>query len=60
MKSAKLTINLSNAAFEDDLRGELRDIFLDLADRIMYGKIQDPYIIRDSNGNKVGELRIEN
>ena len=57
--TAKLTIKMDNAAFEEDAAGELSRILLDLSDSVNYGSWSDPYIIRDINGNKVGELVIE-
>lgn len=56
---AKLTMSLDNAIFDNDLQGELSRIFTDLADRIKYGKINDPYIIRDINGNVIGKFEIK-
>ena len=50
---------MDNAAFEEDAAGELSRILLDLSDSVNYGSWSDPYIIRDINGNKVGEFVIE-
>ena len=50
---------MDNAAFEEDAAGELSRILLDISDSVNYGIWPDPYIIRDINGNKVGEFVIE-
>jgi len=56
---AKITIEMDNAAFEEDAAGELSRILLDISDSVNYGIWPDPYIIRDINGNRVGEFVIE-
>ena len=56
---AKMTIEMDNAAFAEDAAVELSRILSDLSDSVNYGSWSDPYIIRDINGNKVGELVIE-
>jgi hypothetical protein len=61
LNEAVLKINLDNAAFTKENDGpidELSRIFNDLAERIHHGNINHPYIIRDTNGNKIGEFKI--
>ena len=55
---AKMTIDLNNDAFVNDIHNELSKIFEDMAERIYYGSLKDPYILRDINGNVVGEFKI--
>jgi hypothetical protein len=55
---AVMTIDLNNSAFQDDIHNELSKIFEDMKERIYYGNLNNPYIIRDSNGNNVGEFKI--
>jgi hypothetical protein len=55
---AVMTIDLNNASFQDDIHNELSKIFEDMKERIYYGNLNDPYIIRDTNGNNVGEFKI--
>jgi hypothetical protein len=55
---AKMTIEMDNSAFEDP-QEELKRIFLDLADRIEFGRIDHPYAIWDINGNVIGELNVK-
>jgi len=56
---ATITINMDNAAFEDDREGELSRILHVLANQIVHG--DDPLrqrTLRDSNGNAVGEFAV--
>ena len=56
---AIMKINKDNAAFVEDIHNELSKIFEDMSNRIYYGSLKDPYIIRDMNGNTVGEFIIK-
>lgn len=47
-----ISINLDNAAFEEDLDGELAAIFAHIINRI-------PGALFDSNGNKAGSFSLE-
>ena len=54
-----IKINLDNAAFENDFTPELERIFDDLNARLPYLTTQANWlIIRDINGNNVGELTL--
>jgi hypothetical protein len=59
--TATIKINMDNAAFEGDPGAELGRILDELANRL-FGPDLEPaaeeYILRDVNGNRVGELRI--
>lgn len=52
-----LTVNIDNAAFQEDLSGELRSVF----DR-MLRKVESLYLVGgsliDSNGNTVGRWEV--
>jgi hypothetical protein len=50
-----ITINTDNAAFEDDMRGELARILRKLAKDFEQGN--NPTTIRDINGNTVGTVK---
>lgn len=53
---AILTVEMDNAAFEDEWAIELARILRELACRIENGAYNPPAI--DYNGNKVGELKV--
>jgi len=56
--TVSLNIDCQNAAFEDP--SELPNILRALADKLEFGPNPSRSIpIRDSNGNRVGELEIE-
>ena len=57
--NARITINMDNAAFEDFLGSELARILRDLADRIEDGDLADRIVLRDYNGNTVGQFEID-
>ena len=57
--NARITINMDNAAFEDLLGSELARILRDLADRIEDGDLADRIVLRDYNGNTVGQFEID-
>lgn len=52
-----ITIDLSNDTFQQDMNAELARIFLDLSKDYQFAR--RPKTIMDSNGNKVGEIRIK-
>ncbi len=61
----KLEIDCDNAAFEDDLSGELATILDTVSNMVMgwrsHGSIGEPigpFPLRDSNGNTVGMARL--
>ena len=64
---AVLTVDMGNAAFEgEDGPGELKRILVGVANRawnqastLEVLREACPILLRDSNGNRVGELRIE-
>jgi len=49
-----VTINLDNAAFDDDWEYEAVRILRQLADRIRDGQHDDTTVLMDVNGNRVG------
>jgi hypothetical protein len=52
-----VTINLDNAAYEDEIRGdEVRGNLLYVVKQIDHGRTHGT--VRDSNGNTVGQFRI--
>lgn len=55
---AKITIDMSNAAFEEDWRDELSDILIRLATHVRTYQVSNLCHLRDSNGNVVGEFRV--
>ncbi len=58
---AVLTVDMDNAAFEDDSAGELGRILQHAANKTsaMASEPGWSLVLFDSNGNRVGELRIE-
>lgn len=57
---AKVTINCDNAAFEPNLGFELSYILRTLADEVHWAAIAPGFTksLRDSNGNRVGQLEV--
>jgi hypothetical protein len=56
----KININMDNAAFDPDFVPELSRIFSDISERLEYLGNNKPLVIRDINGNLVGECKITN
>jgi len=58
---AIITIQMDNAAFEEDVEGlELITIFNRLSEKIARGlDIGDSFTLKDSNGNTVGRMVIK-
>ena len=54
-----ITITCDNAAFEDDPGAEVARILRELAKRCEYEGHAAPAILRDTNGNKVGQAEVE-
>jgi hypothetical protein len=52
----RVTIAIEHAALADDQPGELGRILVDLGQRITAGTM--PAIVRDSNGNHVGDVEL--
>jgi hypothetical protein len=58
--NCKININMDNEAFSENPEYELARILKDLSARIENTVRKPPfYVIRDINGNKVGECIIE-
>ena len=59
MSSIKIEFNIDNAAFEDDLPGEVLQIFHEIHDNL--GELADTgeLRIRDSNGNTIGKAEVK-
>jgi len=55
-KKLTITIDLSNDAFQEDMNAELARIFLDLSKDYQFAR--RPKIIKDSNGKKIGEIKL--
>lgn len=53
-----ITIESNNAAFDDGAGGRLEagSILADIADRLRLMPLDSVFPLRDSNGNKVGEI----
>ena len=57
MTTLTITLDLSNAAFIDDMRHELTRILNKVANDVSYGN--EPAALRDTNGNTVGNYTLE-
>lgn len=56
MKKVQLTVNIENAAFEDQPEHELVRILRKLADTLESRGLDDDISIKDINGNTVGKF----
>ena len=54
----KIEFNTDNAAFEDNFEGEIVRILDDLKIRLGYLDMGRPLVIRDINGNVIGEMNL--
>lgn len=52
-----IEINIDNAAFED-FNPEIERILDDIKDRLDYFGLKRPLVLRDINGNVVGEMNL--
>ena len=54
----EIKVSMDNAAFEDDPRQELADILKKVVEKLETSVSMYHYVLRDTNGNKVGEFTI--
>lgn len=55
----KIEISTDNAAFEDNVAAETGRILRKIANDIVFFEVDEVYPLRDSNGNTVGHLTVE-
>lgn len=55
-KRFELKLDCENAAFEDDMRGEIATILREIATKVEHGALGD--VVRDANGNRVGYFEL--